>query len=157
MSEQDLMDEASAELGCKHLAPAAGLAPWPVKGYLYGPFSRPLVCLPCFYKDNRPINVVFLVDTGAPTTEISPHAAEAMGFRGDLVGQGLKIHINGALRRVKVCEPNGNHPDIPILGADTMREMGLKMCVDYDYTVTLAPAPAALKVGMHCCDRGVAR
>lgn len=151
LNETDLINRASRLLERKHLAPAAGLATWPVNGRLYGLGRRPLVCLPTSYKNNPLTNVIYLVDMCAPTTRLSARAFEALGLRGDVLVP-VTVNINGSQHVVELCEPKSHHADIPILGADTMVDMGLQLFVDYtNRSVVLRP-----RVGVHCCDCGIA-
>ena len=47
--------------------------------FLYGPRQRPLVCLPTQLRPNMPCkNIIFLVDTGAPSSELSPAACSPL-------------------------------------------------------------------------------
>ncbi len=63
--------EIGHDLGVVRLAPAAGepLART-VNGLLYGPSFRVFVPLVVAWKDRQPVNVLFLVDTVAPTTHL---------------------------------------------------------------------------------------
>lgn len=147
MDENYLVSKASYLLERQHLAPAAGLATWPVNGRVFGVGRRPLACLPCSYRGKQHINIIFIVDTGAPVTKVSPHAFQAMGLRGDVLGP-VTININGTEVDVQLCELNSHYADIPILGADAMQAMALKLFIDYpNGSVMLTP-----RVGMHCCD-----
>ena len=127
----------------KHLSDAAGPVPWPLRGWLYGPCKRPLVALPTAIGKHSFKNVIFLVDTGAPITELSPHAFEALlGGVAESIPTSTAAKLNGQRHQVYLCAPAGNHPDIPVLGADAMAALGLELRVNY-----VTGAVTLLKVG----------
>lgn len=54
---------------------------------------------------------------------------------------GAQAFINGMKCFVQLCDPIGNHPDIPLLGADYMTQEGIILTVNYKtQTVTLERA-----------------
>jgi hypothetical protein len=142
LTEDNLFREAFDLLGVKHLSNADGTVPWPVKGILYGPCLRPLIALPTAIGNRTHKNVVYLVDTGAPITELSPKTFEALCAPESLsIPSAAYASINGTRQQVFLCDPSGNHADLPVLGADTMRAQHMKLCIDYEAgTVTLSAA-----------------
>jgi len=128
--------EASALLDAEHLSDAAGgPATWPVSGILYGPCKRPLVCLPTALGAGAFKNVIYLVDPGAPTTELSPHVFGALGA-GAAPAAAL-ANINGARSHARL----NTQDDTPVLGADYMSNLHLTLHLDYkSNTVTLDAA-----------------
>lgn len=130
LTHANLISEASDLLGIKHLSDAQGTVQFPVPGILYGPCSRPLVCLPTAIGSRPPKNIIYLVGTGAPITDLSPHAFVALGAT-EAVPSAAFATINGVRHQVKLCEPRGNHPDIPVLGADAMTALGLELRINY--------------------------
>lgn len=139
LKEPQLRREVSALLGKTYLGDATqAVVPWAsLLGILYGPCFRPMICLPTAVGDLPAKNVIFLVDTGAPITELSPAAFEALGF-GDTTPAAAHVSINGQRAKAQLCDPRGNHPDIPVLGADFLARVRARLTVDYDmHTVAL--------------------
>lgn len=108
--------------------------------HIVGPCKRPLVCLPTAVGTRSFKNIIYLVDTGAPITELSPHAFDALGV--EAVPVAAHTNLNGQRCHVRLCAQNGNHPDIPVLGADYMSTLQLLLLVNYKAnTVTLDVVP----------------
>jgi hypothetical protein len=141
LTEGNLVNEASDLLGVRHLDDCSGPTSWPAEGKLFGIAKRPLVCLPTALPRRSDYKqVIYLVDTGAPITELSPHALQALGCT-DNIPSATTVNINGQLHPVYLCSPAGNHADIPVLGADVMAFMGLELRVNYKtHSVSLSPA-----------------
>eukprot|EP00798_Chlamydomonas_sp_ICE-L_P003644 gene3644-13723_t len=143
LKEINLREEASGLLEVEYLSKSVPLVvggEWPVHGVLYGPCKRPLVCLPTQLRWNSPcINVFYLVDTGAPSCELSPAAFSALSA--DTVPpRATRATINGVHCHVHLCARDGNHPDIPVLGADFLTMMCAVLTVNYKLsTVSLCP------------------
>lgn len=136
-SEVELLSNASALLDVQHLSEAAGPVTWPVRGILYGPCKRPLVCLPTALGTTTSTfrNIIYLVDSCAPTTELDPYAFGAFGD--EAVTFAAHANINGMR-----CHVRRGARDIPVLGADYMSHCNLSVLVDYKAnTVTLDVAP----------------
>jgi hypothetical protein len=136
LKEANLIRELSAFLEVEYLSAAKQDSIWPVEGVLYGPCKRPIVCLPTKLRNKPPKNIFYLVDTGAPITELSPRAFMELGS--ESTPAGARAFINGSKCLVQLCDPTGNHPDIPLLGADYMTQEGIILTVNYKtQTVTL--------------------
>lgn len=132
LSEGNLLCEASEYLNVRHLSDADRLRPWPLTGSLYGPCKRPLVCLPTAIGGRGFKSIIFLVDTGAPITELSPRAIEALlGGAAQAIPASTTANLNGHLHQIYLCAPAGNHPDIPVLGGDAMAALGLELRINY--------------------------
>eukprot|EP00798_Chlamydomonas_sp_ICE-L_P002315 gene2315-8605_t len=134
LKELNLYQQASGLLDVKYLSATPAVEEggvWPVEGVLWGPCKRPLVCLPTQLRASMPcVNVIYLVDTGAPMCELSPTAFSALGS--DVVPpQATRGFINGVRCHVQLCAQDGNHPDIPVLGADYLTSIGAVVSVDY--------------------------
>eukprot|EP00955_Chlamydomonas_euryale_P041876 352149-Chlamydomonas_euryale.AAC.15 len=135
LTEDDLQSQLSDLLEVKYLEVAHEPTAWPVRGVLFGPCKRPVVCLPTKLRRTL-INVFYLVDTGAHTTELSPSAFSALGS--ESIPSAAYAVINGFKNQVRLCSPTGNHPEIPMLGADFMTEAGIVLTVNYkDKTCSL--------------------
>ena len=136
LTESNLVNEASELLGVTHLSDAQGPVPFPVTGMLYGPCRRPLVCLPTALKGGTYKNIIYMVHSGAPVTELSSRAFEVLGS--EVTPAAAYAMVNGQRLPVLLCTPTGDHPGIPVLGADSMSKMGLELRIDYvEDTVTL--------------------
>eukprot|EP00798_Chlamydomonas_sp_ICE-L_P020469 gene20469-27258_t len=148
LKEINLWEEASGLLEVEYLSTAVPVVvggEWPVHGVLYGPCKRPLVCLPTQLRPNLPcINVFYLVDTGAPTCELSPAAFSALGADAG-PPRATRATINGVHCHVHLCAQDGNHPDIPVLGADFLTMMGAVLTVTLQAQHRL-PLPCRLVV-----------
>lgn len=131
LSEHQLLTEVSDVLGTKHFSHAAGHVPWPVEGVLFGPCKRPLICLPTKLGKGAWVSIVYLLDTGAPITELSPHAFEALGAESTPTAAIVSINGQRAEARLCVQGPSGNHADIPVLGADFMASVRASVQLDY--------------------------
>ena len=139
--EANLTKELSAFLEVEYLSEAKQDSIWPVEGVLYG--RRPIVCLPTKLRNElrselRNKNIFYLVDTVSPITELSPRAFMELGFGSDSPPAGARACINGSECLVQLCDPTGDHPDIPLLGSDYMTQEGIILTVNYKtQTVTL--------------------
>ena len=114
---------------------------WPVSGILYGTANRPMVCLPVQLRNCQPKNVFFLVDTGAPITELSPDAFRHLGSC-ESIPSGAYAKVAGFPRTkvhlTKAYAAGGNHEDIPVLGADFLSKNRCTLTIDYfQETVTI--------------------
>lgn len=137
LKEANLKLELSDLLEVQYLSTATedGIC-WPLRGLLFGPCKRPIVCVPTRLRNKALKNVFYLVDTGAPKTELSPHAFLELGSE-STPGAAHAV-INGFNCQVRLCDPTGNHPDIPVLGADYMFTAGIILTINYkDQTFTL--------------------
>eukprot|EP00798_Chlamydomonas_sp_ICE-L_P001287 gene1287-32636_t len=138
----NLQEEASGLLEVEYLSTAVPVevgGEWPVHGVLYGPCKRPLVCLPTQLRNNSPcVKVFYLLDTGANVCELGPTAFSALGA-GAVPPRATLATVNGVHCHVNLCAQDGNHPDIPVLGADFLTMMSAVLTVDYKLsTVSLA-------------------
>ncbi|GIL51120.1 hypothetical protein Vafri_7210 [Volvox africanus] len=110
-----------------------------VKGILWGPGYRPLICLPVQLRAGKAINVFLLVDTGAPVTELSPSVFTALGC--DNIPMAASVNLAGfSPTHVRLCDQgeHGNHRDISILGADFLARNKCVLEVNYPLmTVTI--------------------
>eukprot|EP00798_Chlamydomonas_sp_ICE-L_P027831 gene27831-7201_t len=95
--------------------------------------------VPVELRKNSPcVNVFYLLDTGAHVCELGPTAFSALGA-GAVPPRATLATINGVHCHVNLCAHDGNHPDIPVLGADFLTMMSAVLTVDYKLsTVSLA-------------------
>ena len=122
-------DTMSAELGIKYLSKASGAREGSISGILWHEQTRrPLVWLPVKLGRNIRI-VVFIVDTGAPQTQICRLALEA--FQLETITVDPKININGTPVKAKLSDPNDRYHDINILGVDWLSSTHSTLTVDY--------------------------
>jgi hypothetical protein len=107
LQEANLYTDVSDLLQVPYLSTAAGSHDWPVQGVLYALAKRPLLSLPVQLKRGPPVNVHFLVDPGAPTTEIS--AAAFSGLRCSNIPSAAKVMLAGCPNvEVHLSDPAGN-------------------------------------------------
>ena len=132
------------------------------------PVPAPVGVPPTQLRPNMPCkNIIFLVDTRAPCSELSPAACAVLypvgrrmytgyrgraqprrmqrptGFRGGataVVGDMCGI-VNGVHCRLQLCAQDGSHPDIPVLGIDYLTLIGGMLTIDYRlHTVSIGRA-----------------
>ena len=130
MSHQILVTDCASLLEVKYLGESPSLRNWPVDGILFHPTTkRPLIWLPVSVGRKPARNVIFIVDTGAPITELSQQVFDAFGL--DNVPSSCTVKINGIPHSVALTSPLGNHKDIPVLGADFMTAQKAHLYVNY--------------------------
>jgi len=101
-------------------------------GIVYGEHSRPMIALPCQHGDKPLRWVFFIVDTGAPTTEISPRAMDLL-CNADSLPSCVNLKVAGIKIEVMLCDqgPKANHKDVPVLGKNFYNAIGARLLVDY--------------------------
>lgn len=101
-------------------------------GLIYGEHARPMIALPCHCKGQPPRWVFFIVDTGAPSTELSPTAMDRV-CNADTVPSCIDLYVGGVKVEVMLCDqgPNGNHKDVPVLGKNFFLKAGCILNVNY--------------------------
>jgi hypothetical protein len=77
------------------------------------------------------VSIMYLLNTRAPITELSPHALEALGAESTPTAAIVSINGQRAEARLCVQGPSGNHADIPVLGADFMASVRASVQLDY--------------------------
>ena len=119
-----------------YLGPAAEFpSSFPISGKIHGNNKRLMVSLSCRREGNnsKPINIIFLIDTGSPNTFLSDKAMEALvGKSGCNIGSmmGVRIHT----KKVIECHlsPHDKHfSNVNVLGADFLVENGLTLKANY--------------------------
>lgn len=123
LTHADLMSSVSDELQTKYLSEVDGPRPPPYTGRLWNCVAhRPVVWLPCKIRDVV-VCVIFLVDTGSPTTKLCRQALEAL----KLERTPAKVHVsvNGTTLDVELSDGNN------ILGTDFLRATQSTLICDY--------------------------
>jgi len=94
LTHHDLIHDVSSQLGVQYLSETTGPRPSPYRGFLWNDAAtcRPVVWLPCKIRGSTRC-VIFLVDTGAPSTLLSRDAFEA--FELDNIPLRTRVSING--------------------------------------------------------------
>ena len=135
ISAEELLKIAD-RLGVDYLGPAAEFpGTFPVDGKIHGNNKRPMVSLSCCKEGNNSnaINIIFLIDTGAPNTFLSDKAMEAMaGKPGCDVGtiMGVMIHTNRVIE-CHLSSHDKHFADANVLGADFLVQNGLTLKANY--------------------------
>lgn len=148
-----LAEEIAPLLGVEYLGPAEPptdfIKRWPLKGiFTGGPRRRMLVNAPVQLRD-KCINVVFLLDTGAPLTYVATEALEALGLK-DAISSEVHVLINGVPRFVAPVPGNSHFKGVSLLGADFVEDVDVIIkCARGSRTFTLhvgeEAVPAALR------------
>lgn len=119
----------AADLGCARLTAAKDGDKLPVEGIVYGPNRRVFLPLTIRRKiDSPPLNVLFLVDTGAPCTYLRQDTFEALGFK-DYIPSSANVFIHG--RKLPVALSHAHFDTVDLLGQDFLALMGLSLYIDY--------------------------
>jgi hypothetical protein len=120
-----------------YLGPAAEFpCSFPNSGLIHGNNKRLMVSLSCCRKkeNSKPINIIFLIDTGSPYTFLSDKAMEALfGQRGCNIDTTMDVMIH--TKKVIVCHlsPHDKHfSDVNVLGMDFLSKNLLSLSMDYD-------------------------
>jgi hypothetical protein len=110
-----------------------------MSGIIYGEHARPMIALPCSVGAKDAHWVLFIIDTGARSTELSP-AAMAAVCQTDAIPACCNMFIAGVKVEVVMCAqgPQSNHSDVPVLGKNFYLKAGVVLSVDYkDLSCTL--------------------
>lgn len=129
IDEHKLFDLANI-LGVGHLEPLSQR--FPTCGFVHGPNNRAIVPLTCSYAKRPEICVVFIVDTGAPTTYLADATIRAL--TGTTQNNAINISIQGCapLR----CSMSQKHfAETNVLGADFMKANAIILTIDYSTDV----------------------
>eukprot|EP01031_Cornospumella_fuschlensis_P024538 gene24538-29651_t len=156
VQEATLLHSVSDMLGKAYLVESSDAVDWSVgvSGRLFGNKGRAMICLPVRRSMRHPAyNVHFLVDTGAPTTELSSSALDTI-MRNAMAPSTLSLFIGGIPTQVELSSPTGNHSDINVLGYSFLNDAKLTLRVSYDESkvvelIRLSPASCAHCGQMH--------
>jgi len=145
--KEDDLSTIGTELGVERLSAAPGDGPFPVVGTIFGANHRVFVPLTVRHARGRghAVNVLFLLDMGAPTTFLRRDTLSAVGYS-DSVPSTANVYIQGV--KVAVAVSHGHFANVDLLGQDFMVRMAAKLTVDYadlscSIEATAAPALSA--------------
>lgn len=128
----DLFGRVSTALECPHLQPATiKLKRLPIYGAILGMQLRQFICLPVKVATCRkPINVAFLVDSGAFHVFLSNTTLIALGFT-EIMPNSTIGTVNGVIREMFLSSPTGHFSDLNILGGGYFDSLKLSVLSDY--------------------------
>ena len=130
--ESDLFGRVSTALECPHLQPATiRLKKLPIYGVILGMQLRQFLCLPVkVAKRRKPINVAFLVDSGAFYVFVSNTTLIALGFTENMPNSTTGT-VNGVTREMFLSSPTGHFSDLNVLGGGYFDSLKLSIFSDY--------------------------
>jgi len=134
INEELLFTKVSDLLEVKYLSNCVVNWNWEenAKGIVFGEFSRPMISFPVQIKNKAPIMVHFLIDTGAPNSEVPVNVFEALiGSTPEHIPSAFYGCIGGVRLELGICSEAGNHVDIPLLGQDFFKEARVEIKVNY--------------------------
>lgn len=136
MQESNLFNEIAYELGVVYLEQQTrvGDGKNPVVGCLYGIYFRPMVNLVIESKRfKKPINVIFIVDTGAPGLFISEKALNALGITELPTDpkQAIKVEFGGLTHEAIMSPTDSHYADFNLLGGAFLARLRAFVTVDY--------------------------
>lgn len=117
-----------SELGVRRLASVPADGTFPVSGIIYGPNHRVFVPLTVRYAHGSAVNVLFLLDTGAPSSFLRMDTLTALGFV-DFIPSTANVFVQGV--KVSVGVSHGHFHNVDLLGQDFLFRVGAKLTVDY--------------------------
>lgn len=97
-------------------------------GTIFGANHRIFVPLTVRHASRRAVNVLFLLDTGAPSSFLRHDTLAALGYI-DSVPSTANVFIHGV--KVAVGVSHGHFANIDLLGQDFMVRVAAKLFVDY--------------------------
>lgn len=146
LTEVNLREGASDMLEVKYLSTASipvANGVWPVHGVLYGPSQHPLVCLPTQLGPNMPCkNIIFLVDTGAIVSKLSPAAFSALGS--EAIPRATRGIVNGVHCKLQLCA----NPGYSVLGADYLIVINGLLTINYKLNAVTIDRVAGSRVAV---------
>lgn len=134
INEELLFSKVSDLLEVKYLSNVVEHWNWEehAKGIVFGEFSRPMISFPVQVKNKSPIMVHFLIDTGAPNSEIPANVFEALiGSTPEHIPSAFYGYVGAVRLELGICSEAGNHVDIPLLGQDFFKEARVEIKVNY--------------------------
>jgi hypothetical protein len=132
--------DIGAALGCTRLS-SGGLPAYPVRGCFYGPCRRIFLQLVVRAGQRPPINVLFMVDTGAPVSFLRRDTLRALGFV-DATPECANVTVHGV--SVAVGRSHGHFDSVDLLGQDFFTQLGGVAIIDYGELTVELRAPERL-------------
>ncbi|EGF81255.1 hypothetical protein BATDEDRAFT_33105 [Batrachochytrium dendrobatidis JAM81] len=109
-----------------YLGPAAFPGMFPAAGRIWVPNHRLMVTLVCrrqTTKEASACNIIFLIDTGSPTTFLCQEAMEALIGKDSHLPQSLWVEIQSEEAILTHISPKGSHfADVNVLGMDFLAQ-----------------------------------
>jgi hypothetical protein len=120
-----------AQMGVKYLEHHKDFSQNVIKGILYGTHCRPMINLVVSSKRfKKPVNVIFLVDTGSPCLYVCQTAMDALGFSNP-VPQTFDLIFRGKAHEAVVSPLKGHYHDINLIGATFLSKTCATLDIDY--------------------------
>jgi len=116
-----------AELGITRLSPASTAMSFPISGIMFGEGCRIFVPL-VVTKRSTSVHVIFLYDTGSPSTYLRADTLRSLGFM-ENTPSATNVNINGTA--VNVHCARGHFENVDLLGQDFMRAARLNVSLNY--------------------------
>lgn len=130
LTDQDLHQKVSQILKVEYLGLSKDEVLPTMKGIIWGSYYRLLISLPV-KRASKTLNVIFLIDTGSPSTYICAKALEAFDIK-DIIPQDIKIKINGTDHVANLSPVTSHFSDINVIGTDFMRFLEAKLIADFE-------------------------
>jgi hypothetical protein len=109
---------------------------FPATGRIHGPHKRLMVNIVCRRegKNTKPINIVFLVDTGSPFSYLSGKAMDALiGKAGSNIVQAMDVLLHSDKPILCHLSPIDKHfADVNVLGMDFIYKNGISLHLNCD-------------------------
>lgn len=140
VNENLLFTTISGKMGVQYLSVCTDTSrnfsrAYPKKtGKVYGSNARPMIALRCWADKVGSIayQVIFILDMGAPTTELPPTAMDII-CGGDFTPSCVDLFVAGEKIEVNLCNqsPSCNHRDVPVLGKNFFLALKAHLEVNY--------------------------
>lgn len=122
----DDLQAIGMELGVLRHSAMPDVPAFPVRGIMYGVNSRLFVCL-AVKKGNRSINVLFLADTGSPSSFLRRDTFEKLGYT-EAIPKEANVDIHGI--RMPASLSHAHFENVDLLGQDFFKTAKAKLVVD---------------------------
>jgi hypothetical protein len=134
INENLLFSNVSDLMNVKYLNPAVENWNWEeyAKGIIFGAYSRPIMSFPVQLENKTSLMVHFLIDTGAPNSEIPVNVFETLvGSSPEHLPSAFHGNVGGVRIILGICSSAGNHVDVPLLGQDFFKEAKVEIKINY--------------------------
>ena len=119
-----------------YLGPAAFPGTFPAMGRIWIPNHRLMISLVCRRQTTKEAparNIIFLIDTGSPSTYLCQEAMEALIGKDSHLPQSLWVRIHSEKAILSHISPKGSHfADVNVLGMDFIVENRVYPRLDFD-------------------------